>query len=91
MYPDITRVVVPGLSTVQKCRIRSPAAIPEGRFRDTPVPIVVPYVVFWVAIAGYEAIGGVKDGVADGVWLGVDDGVLDRVCDGVDDGVLDRV
>jgi hypothetical protein len=30
VYPDIAISVAPGLSFVQKCRIRSPAVIPEG-------------------------------------------------------------
>jgi hypothetical protein len=38
VYPAIAISVVPGLSCVQKWRIRSPAVIPAGMLRLEPLP-----------------------------------------------------
>jgi len=52
VYPEMAMFVVPGLSTVQKWRMRSPATIPEGRLREVPVPRVIPTVVLVDATDG---------------------------------------
>jgi hypothetical protein len=60
--------VVPGLSFVQKWRIRSPAVIPDGILRTLLVPSN-PIVVFCEERVGYAGPDG------EGVPLGVNEGV----------------
>jgi hypothetical protein len=52
VYPAIAISVVPGLSFVQKWRMRSPAAMPEGMLRAAPGSSEVPTLVFVEARLG---------------------------------------
>ena len=78
-------------------RHKSPAVSPVGRLTETPVPSVVPVVVFRVptGILGYSV--GSPDTVAEGVLEGVDEGVelgveeIEGVEDLVELGVLEGV
>ena len=68
VYPAIAISVAPGLSFVQKWRIRSPAVIPAGMLRTLLVPSV-PTVVACDERVGYAGPDGegVREGVKEGV------------------------
>jgi len=69
VYPAIAISVVPGLSCVQKWRIRSPAVIPAGMLRLEPLPSERPTDVLCDDRVGYAGPDG--EGVFEGVKEGV--------------------
>ena len=69
VYPAIAISVVPGLSCVQKWRIRLPAVIPAGMLRLEPLPSERPTDVLCDDKVGYAGPDG--EGVFEGVKEGV--------------------
>jgi len=95
VYPEIAILVVPGLSFVQKNRIRSPATMPEGRVRETPPESDVPLSLAYPSYIGKSAALGEADGLAEGeadglglsLSLGEAEGLGDSLALGLADGL----